>query len=370
MNSFSAFDCSSCHYCIFYQFLSLEDQRTAQVAAIGNAKDTMQIDQRGESGGCYGTKRTRPMTRMSATLLRAMIAMPLLSDAAHADSRVLFSPMTATPIMRTYVSGLGSDANPCTADHPCATFQAALALTLAGGEIFVLNSANYGPITITKAVTITSEGAVAGILATSGTAVTINAGANDVVNLRGLGVDGANTGGAGIQFNSGKSLTIQNSFVRNFTNSGIYFAPGNASTLFVSDTVVTNNGSNGILVSSASNTVNAALSRVTASGNGVGILASGAGVSLAVTNAVANNNSYGFGATSSVVMVNNSTASNNTVGIAADQRGGTVRVGQSTITGNGMGWQGTNGGQVVSFGNNNLGGNITDGTATTTLALQ
>jgi nitrous oxidase accessory protein NosD len=77
-----------------------------------------------------------------------------------------------------------------------------VALTIAGGEIYVLNSADYGPVTINKAVTITSEGAMAGVLATSGAGITINAGANDVVNLRGLNIDGANAGAAAIQFNT------------------------------------------------------------------------------------------------------------------------------------------------------------------------
>jgi len=70
--------------------------------------------------------------------------------------------------MRTYVSGTGNDSYPCLASWPCQTFQAALALTVAGGEIYVLDSANYGAVTINKAVSITSEGAMAGVLATSG----------------------------------------------------------------------------------------------------------------------------------------------------------------------------------------------------------
>jgi hypothetical protein len=275
--------------------------------------------------------------------------------------------------MRTYVSGTGNDSSPCTASQPCATFQAALALTSAGGEIFVLNSADYGAVTIDKAVTITSEGAVAGILATSGAAITIGAGANDTINLKGLGLDGANTGTVGIQFTSGKSLTIQKSFIRNFTNSGVSFAPSGAAALVVSDTSVTNNASNGVLVSDGSSgsiAVKGALARVIASGNGVGILASGVGASLAVTDSVANTNTYGIGSSSSTVMVRNSTASANTVGIIADQPGATVRVSESTITGNGTGWQATNSGQVLSYGNNNVGGNTTDGVATTTLTLQ
>src|SRR3954454_17861644 len=140
------------------------------------------------------------MIKMPMRLLGIIFIAPILSDAADAATRA--PPPSPTPLMRTYVSGLGSDGNPCTAASPCATFQAALALTLAGGEIFVLNSANYGPVTINKGLTITSEGAVAGILATSGAAITINAGPNDAVNLRGLGLDGANSGTVGIQFTS------------------------------------------------------------------------------------------------------------------------------------------------------------------------
>src|ERR1700730_14832883 len=81
------------------------------------------------------------------------------------------------PQLRTYVSGQGSDTNGCTVTTPCKTLKAALALTTAGGEIFVLNSADYGPATITKSVSIVSEGAAGGMLATNGTvAITINAG--------------------------------------------------------------------------------------------------------------------------------------------------------------------------------------------------
>jgi hypothetical protein len=311
------------------------------------------------------------MNNKSMAVMAAMILIliPLSSVDTQAGAPRP-QPPPLTPLARTYVSGTGNDTNPCTAAAPCATFQAALALTLAGGEIFVLNSADYGPLTINKAVTITSEGAVGGILAASGAAITVSAGASDVVSLRGLGLDGANTGTVGIQFNSGKSLIVQKTFVRNFKTSGISFAPNAAATLFVSDTSLTNNATNGVFVSGGSAAVNGALTRVIASGNGVGVLASGSGVSLAVTDSVANNNTYGIGASSSAVMVRNSTTSANTVGINADQSGAIVRVGQSTITANGTGWQATNSGQVQSYGNNNVGGNGTDGVATTSLALQ
>jgi len=301
------------------------------------------------------------MTNILRPLMRQMMMILLLSGVAKAQVHTA----STVPQMRTFVSGLGSDTNPCTAASPCKTFTAALALTMAGGEIYVLNSANYGAVTISKAVTITSEGAVAGVLATSGAGLTIKAGAGDAINLRGLDIDGGNSGATGIQFVSGGALSIQKSVVRGFSSSGIAFTPTGASALFVSDTTVTNNHNNGILVTG---TVNGALNRMTASGNGVGIFVSGTGVNLTLTDVVATNNSYGLGAHASVVMSRNSTISSNAVGIAADQSA-IVRVSQSTVTANGTGLQTTSGGQVVSFGNNNFSGNNTDGAATSTVAL-
>jgi hypothetical protein len=312
------------------------------------------------------------MRKIVLPIVRATIAVLLLHATAQAAPPSKSPPPTpppATPQMRTYVSGLGSDANPCLASWPCQTFQAALALTIAGGEIYVLDSANYGPVTINKAVSITSEGAMAGVLATSGAGITIAAGAGDVINLRGLDIDGGGSGGIGIQFSSGQSLNIQKSAVRNFTNSGISFSPSGPGTLFITDTTVTNNGNNGISVTSNGTAVSGAINRVTASKNGTGILAYGSNASVTIIDTVAGSNSYGIGASSSAVMVRNCTVSNNGIGIAADQKA-IVRIGQSTVTANGTGWQATNGGQVVSYSNNNVAGNTTDGTVTSTVALQ
>src|SRR5215467_3021401 len=306
----------------------------------------------------------RAMIRIAKPLLGAVMSVPLLHAAAFAAP-----PSQPTPQTRTYVSGQGNDSNACLVSSPCRTFQAALALTVAGGEIFVLNSSNYGALTINKAVTITSEGAAGGILATAGVGITIAAGASDVVNLRGLDIDGGKTGTTGIQFTSGLALNIQRSNVRGFTGSGINFAPTGASTLFVSDTMVANNQGNGVLVTGGASAVKGALTRITATGNGVGIFAAGASVNVTLTDAVANNNTYGVGANAAAVMVRNSAVSSNSVGIAADQ-GAVVRVGQSTVTANATGWQATNGGVTQSYGNNNVSGNSNDGTISTTVALQ
>ena len=306
------------------------------------------------------------MAPISHLLLGAAMISPFLYVAAEATS-----PRIAVPQIRTYVSGQGSDANPCVAYAPCRTFQTALSLTIAGGEIFVLDSANYGPVTIDRALTIVSEGAVAGILATTGTAIRVSAGANDVVSLRGLDIDGGGSGDYGIYFYSGQALSVQKSTVRNFASSGINFSPTGQSTLTLSDSLLTNNGSQAVMVtSSGSGLVSGSIYRVRASGNGVGIFASGANVKLTVSEIDAGTNTYGIGAAAAAsIMVRNSTIGNNSVGVAADQSA-IVRVGQSAVTANVTGWQTTNGGQIESYGNNNVNGNTSDGAPSTTSTLR
>jgi hypothetical protein len=332
------------------------------------------------------------MSKIVLPLMHAVIFGPFLHVMAHAGAPTPIAPVApvapmspvapvapvspvasvapvapVAPQMRTYVSGTGSDSNPCTVSSPCKTFQAALALTIARGEIYVLNSANYGPVVINKAVTIISEGAVGGVLATSGAGITISAGANDVINLRGLDIDGGNSGSNGIQFSSGQGLNVERSVVHNFTNCGINFASSGTSQLFVSNSAISNNTNNGILVSSNGS---GALNRIMTSGNGVGIFANGGGVNVTITDSLAGSNNYGIAASSAAaVMVRNSTVSNNAIGIAADQSA-IVRVGQTTVTANGTGWQASNGGQLQDYGNNTVGGNSSDGTLTSTVSLK
>src|SRR5438876_2640495 len=93
---------------------------------------------------------------------------------------------------RSFVSANhGNDANPCTVTLPCRNFAAAIAQTIAGGEVIVLDSGGYGPVTIGNSIAlIAPPGVYAGITAFSGDAITINAGASDVVTLRGLTLNG------------------------------------------------------------------------------------------------------------------------------------------------------------------------------------
>src|SRR3982751_3731335 len=55
---------------------------------------------------------------------------------------------------RTWVSGVGDDANPCSRTAPCKTFAGAISKTANGGEINCLDPGGFGGVTITKSITI------------------------------------------------------------------------------------------------------------------------------------------------------------------------------------------------------------------------
>src|ERR1017187_1382899 len=93
---------------------------------------------------------------------------------------------------RTWVSGVGDDANPCSRTAPCKTFAGAISKTAVGGEIDALDPGGFGAITITKAITLDGAGTLASVLASGTNAITVAAGANDVVTIRNLTIDGAN----------------------------------------------------------------------------------------------------------------------------------------------------------------------------------
>ena len=92
---------------------------------------------------------------------------------------------------RVFVASYGNDSNPCTFGSPCKTFQHAHDAVAASGEITAIDSAGFGPLNITKAVTITSpDGVEAGIATPAGqTAITVNAQSTDTVSLHGLTID-------------------------------------------------------------------------------------------------------------------------------------------------------------------------------------
>jgi hypothetical protein len=296
---------------------------------------------------------------------------------AFAVGLALAGSLSAAPAQaqnaRSFVSGHGSDAAACTLAAPCRTLAAAFAATNAGGEIDVLDPAGYGALTINKAISIVNDGVgTAGVIVPSGgIGITITAGTNDAVSLRGLSVEGGGVGATGIQFNAGKSLTIENCVIRHVTGDGIFFQSTTAtSALTVSNSLVADNAGTGILLF-PSNSATAVFNRVEVNNNGnYGILVNGGNsagtntVNATVSESVAAGNvGFGFcsftqsGKAPTSLMVFHSVAANNGTGVEANGTGATVRLANSTVTGNAVGWIAQSIGVVDSYGDNYIDGN-------------
>jgi hypothetical protein len=141
-------------------------------------------------------------------------------------------------VPRAFVSVNGSDANPCSAVQPCRSFNQALTVVEAGGEIVVQDSGGYSTgFTISQSVTIDAAGFNASVISASGTDLcTINAGATDKVVLRGISFHGANVGNGAIRAEQVGSLYVEHCSIAEFTGVGVWML--NGGNLFVTDTDV------------------------------------------------------------------------------------------------------------------------------------
>src|SRR6266480_7370064 len=91
---------------------------------------------------------------------------------------VLSTPAQAQA-SRTWVSGVGDDANPCSRTAPCKTFAGAISKTAPGGEINVLDPGGFGAVTITKSISIISVGFEAGVLVSGTNGIIIQVASTD-----------------------------------------------------------------------------------------------------------------------------------------------------------------------------------------------
>jgi hypothetical protein len=236
------------------------------------------------------------MTR--TIFIAAALALAVTLSAAPAQAQV----------NRTFVSATGSDSNNCAnVTTPCRHFATAYAATAQNGEIFVLDPANYGSLTITHAVSIEGHGWASIAPPNNGNAITINANPGDSISIHGISINGTGaTGGTnGIVFNSGGSLTVTDCVVQNFINNGfqttgdgILLAPTSGIVSFViTNTIVLNNGFIGIYYlppSGSSATANGVIDHVVTTNNAYGIVidtanSSNGSATLAVSNSTASN---------------------------------------------------------------------------------
>src|SRR5688500_2946121 len=83
--------------------------------------------------------------------------------AGGAATLMLAAPAQAQAT-RTWVSGVGDDANPCSRTAPCKTFAGAISKTAAAGEINCLDPGGFGGLTITKSIMIRCDYTEGGVL--------------------------------------------------------------------------------------------------------------------------------------------------------------------------------------------------------------
>lgn len=280
---------------------------------------------------------------------------------------LLLAPAAYAQASRTWVSGVGDDANPCSRTAPCKTFAGAISKTAASGEISALDPGGFGAVTITKSITINGDGTLAGILAASTSGIIVNAGATDKVIIRNISINGANTGFNGIRYLAGGTLMVED-----VTISGFNASPGRAidvattatAELLVTDTTITNCLA-GIRLATMAGNLAATLDNVRIENvNGHGFeAAQGNTFGMIRRSTFASNTSDGVraGVGTATIMVEDSVMSfNNGTAVNAAVPPARIRISNNTIVNNNRGIGIFAGAFVESADNNRVAGNVTN----------
>ena len=301
--------------------------------------------------------------RFTLTALAIMAFTLMISSSAQAQAT------------RTWVSGVGDDANPCSRTAPCKTFAGAISKTATNGEIELLDPGGFGAVTITKSITIDgSPTGVAGVLnaGTSGVIINVTSGTDTkkAVTLRGISFQGAGTGTGrqhGVRIIAANAVFIENCFISGQNGSpghGIDDSRSAGGFLEVDNTTITNNNGNGINVNPSSGgvAIKVHVTNSRSQGNTGSGLFLGSNARGTIYNSAFNQNGAAGvftqqtagGATEA--NVDHCTVSNNVNGFQANTASSVVRVSNSTAIGNSNLGIIAGGGIVSSYGNNQTGG--------------
>lgn len=281
-----------------------------------------------------------------------------------------FGSVAQAQASRTWVSGVGDDANPCSRTAPCKTFAGAISKTAAGGEIDALDPGGFGTVTITKAITIDGGGGqVASTLAAGTHGIVITAAATDVVTIKNLRMNGLvqTTSPAldGIHVTSAGQVNVENCMISDFGGSGISFAPNTAANLNVTSTTIDGNFGGGIVVQGTANaTASIDSSEILnntnpAGGTGPGIEAA-AGTKVSVSNTTVSGNQAGVivaGGGTQMMIFQSNVVNNHGNGVNAIQNGNAALAFTSVSLNHYAGLASNTGGTIQSFGNNYFFGN-------------
>ncbi|MEK6335443.1 MAG: right-handed parallel beta-helix repeat-containing protein [Acidobacteriota bacterium] len=297
--------------------------------------------------------------RFTLTTLAIMAFTMLLASGAQAQ--------TAT---RTWVSGVGDDVNPCSRTAPCKSFAGAIAKTVAGGEISVLDPSGFGALTITKSITINGAGTLAGITNSLTNGIVINAGANDTINIRYVSLQGVLNGLNGIRYIAGKNVNLENVSIVGNTGVGIDMNKTSDGNLTVVNSEIRNCTIAGIRAETSAGIARVTMRNTTITNCGVGIHARRNARIVVKESTLASNNvgvhAEGNGQTAVVVLTLSQIANNSGHGVQAGGGVSTnpsaVRIADNVIINNGgSGVSIQANGSVDTFVSNKIIGNNPDG---------
>jgi hypothetical protein len=297
--------------------------------------------------------------------------MKLVHTASLIAVALLFSLSASAQATRTWVSGVGDDANPCSRTAPCKTFAGAYSKTAIGGEIDALDSGGFGTLTISKSITIDGGSNIAGVLATGVNGFIINTASTDVVTLRSLDINGSATGLNGVNVIGGGTVRVEKSRIYNFSQGGVSAVPttGTLLNLIVTDSVISACVGNVTAVNVDGTTVpvNATLDNVQI--HRCGLALTGTNGKITARNFDFSSNTNGVvGWSNAVITLDSGLISYNTDAVQSSGNS-VIRLTNMTILDNVNGLL-TAGGTIVSFNNNRIKGNVADGNPTTTYFLR
>jgi hypothetical protein len=293
-----------------------------------------------------------------SSLLGALFVAGLAIAPAHAQAT------------RTWVSGVGDDANPCSRTAPCKTWPGAISKTAVGGEIDALDPGGFGTVSITKSITLDGGGGqVASILASGTNGVNVNA-VGGVVILRNLRFNGLLNSGSpgltGVQVSAAATVVIEKCDIFGFNTAAVNVTPASGTVAVKIQESTFNNNQAGVLSKPTGGaTVNMSIDHSFLDANVGGAMkidGTGGGSSNVSVNDTSLSLNGGAGANAvsgasgnvAVDMMRDTITKNGGAGVQANISGGgtsSVTVGDSMLSNNATAWQALNGASLLSYKN-------------------
>jgi hypothetical protein len=278
---------------------------------------------------------------------------------------------------RTWVSGVGDDANPCSRTAPCKTFAGAISKTAAGGEINCIDPGGFGGLTITKSLTVKCHYTEGGVLVAGTNAIVVNAATTDKVTLRGLDINGTGVGNpvslVGVKVISARSVHIVDSEISQFKAGVSVQSTAPTTNVFVWRSHIHNNGV-GVFNGPANGTVTSSF--VTLRDNAVvdnncDAVTSSFGPNGSTpdqfTNCGSATSASGFNVKSVISAFHNSFNDATDTGVVSRGSNAVFRLGDNDVTGNLVGLAPLDGAVIKSFGDNHIDGNTSTSPPTATV---